>query len=99
MRRRERAEAEQTGRMIDLTGEDRSGEGESVEEAAAAGRNAMALVLRFERDQLIRAAVEEGLKLYKSRRAQAQKREDRGAWLRGREDAARLSTGRALGGA
>ena len=75
-------------------------EGGTAEAAAAAGRSASALALRFERDELIRVAadakIREGIKLRKGRRARAQKQQDSGAWRRGQEDAAKLSTGRTL---
>ena len=103
--RAERAQAEREGRLVDLTAEpdapDMDGELDGELAAAAAeGRSAQALVLRFERDALILGAAEKAIrgsiKLYKSRKAAAQKRRDAGAWMSGREDAGKLSTGRAL---
>ncbi len=83
---------------MDLTAE-AEGEAEVVA-AAAQERSAHALALRFERDQLVRgaaeAAIRASMKLGKARRPAAQRRCDAGAWRTGRDDAGKLSTGRAL---
>ncbi len=86
---------------MDLTAEaeapDMDGE---LAAAAAQGRSAQALALRFERDALIRGAAETAIRasmrIYASRKSAAQKRCDAGAWRTGREDAGKLSTGRTL---
>ncbi len=69
--------------------------------AAAEERSAHALALRFERDQLIRSAAEKAIERMQGRfrtcrKAAKQARCDLGAWRAGRDDAAKLSTGRTL---
>ena len=87
--------------MVDLTAEDPDtpaylGGGGELAAAAAQAQSAHALVLRFERDRLIRDAAEQAVgKLYKAGRSRA-RLYDFGAFHTGRDDAGKLSTGRAL---